>query len=599
VACYDYDQEIEEAMPVTLSPVKTQFSFAVSGVKANKTRMAEDVVQGQSEPVFRGIQNITLLSYADNPVTGDEAWTPISLPVNDAYPSPDSPTQFYADVEVPPYTSRFLFYGEAKAKGVNKHVNGCLDAMGLDPNTVDWSTSNISFNLRSICGTTSNPKAGLLADYLTNIAKEMETQGLADQYNKLIKNIAGSSVSVLALIKQLYNDIEDNTKKAAVGATISADASGYASTYPGITGNMATIEGGVITDFNTGLKGYPEDIGLPDGAAYMSWMEDPSDNQWKFISNSNHSTILSPNLFSGAALSTYAYPPSLYYWVDSEVRTASTINMYHYTEWLNARQLGYAVNGVQDYDTSWKHFLEMYEYQSGFVNVLSHSVALADEIRYAVGRLDVTVKAASATLKDAQNRQVHFTASAFPITGILIGDQCRVDYDFKQTATPPKTYIIYDTEMPEDMVLSTSGTPVNSTLVLQSRLFDGSVEVYSGLDETSKKNYSVNIAVEFQNNSGFDFYGYYDETTMPDYKPIIPNGTKFYLVGKLEMDAEQAASQGCVFKQGSITHADFVVNSFANAYNVVPDLRNPRLLLGLTANLFWQKGVKLSSPDNL
>ena len=594
LACYDYDRAYEEVQPINSHPVKTQLSFAFSGVKAAKTRMSEDIVQGQTEPVFRGIQNITLASYANNPdpVSGGEAWTPILLPVNDAYPSPDSPTQFYADIEVPFYTSRFLFYGEARAESNDKHVNGCLNPHGFSVST-SWNPDDddVYFDLESIYGTGSHQKAALLAAYLTNIALEMGTQELTGQLNKLKNNIAGSSVSVLALIKQLYNDIEDNAKKNAVGEVITGDARAYALIYDGITGYMATIEAGVITDFNDALKDYPENIGLPDGAAYMAWNNDQS----RFVSNTNQSTIPSPVVFSGASLSTYAYPPSLYYWVDSAVRTTSTIHMYHYADWLTARQLGYAVDGVQDYDTSWKHFLDMNEYEQGSVDVYSHSVALADEIRYAVGRLDITVKAESATLNDAQNRQVHFTSSAFPITGILIGDQREVNYEFKQKDIA-STYIVYDTEMPEGMVLSTSGTSVNSTLVLQSKLFDGTATAFSGLDDADKKTYSVNIAVEFQNNSGFDFYGYSDN---PDYKPIIPSGTKFYLVGKLEMDAEQAASQGCVFKQGTITRADFVVNSFKNAYNVVPDLRNPRLMLGLTANLYWQKGVKLSSPEDL
>ena len=219
LACYDYDHAYEEVQPINSHPVKTQLSFAFSGVKAAKTRMSEDIVQGQTEPVFRGIQNITLVSYANNPdaVSGGEVWTPILLPVNDAYPSPDSPTQFYADIEVPSYTSRFLFYAEARAESNDKHVNGCLNANGLTSvNNEGWNPeTTISFNLQPIYGTATDQKADLLAAYLTNIASKMSNQGLTSQYNKLIKNIAGSSVSVLALIKQLYNDIENRWEKTS------------------------------------------------------------------------------------------------------------------------------------------------------------------------------------------------------------------------------------------------------------------------------------------------------------------------------------------------------------------------------------------------
>lgn len=585
LACYDYDR-IYEVKTVEYSPVKTQFSLTFSGVNPAKTRMSEEIVQGQEEPVFRGIQNVSLIAHATVPAgavepEGFKEWTPVLLPVNDAYPSPDSPTQFYADITVPQYTDKFLFYAEARSKGINNyHVNGCLTPNGLTTISDSWSPDDISFSLQPIYSTGSS-KADLLAQYLTDIAvalgNRISTSSKADditkQYNNIKKNKAGSSSSVLALIRQLYANLKDNGDKAAVGDAIQVNASKYDSE---LTGTMAIIDANGVITFNEELEGYPEDIGLPDGAALMDW----KDGENKFEPVTPGSNIgLEGTEFKVAALDSYVYPPSLYYWVDSHVRTSSTIEMYHYEDWLHARQMGYVVDGVEDTDTSWKHFLDMNEYsEESFVDVYSHSVALSDEIHYGVGRLDITVKAETAVLVDAANRQVHFTSSAFPIKGILIGDQKQVDGKFEQNSSALSS-IVYDTELPEGMVLSTSKTPVNSTLVLESS------------QDTSTP---INIAVEFENNSGFDFFGYSGDE---NYKPIIPNGTRFYLVGHLSMDDTQSASQDRIFKQGSITHADFVVKNLRNAYNVVPDLRNPRLVLGLSANLFWQKGVKLSTED--
>ena len=571
LACYDYGDAFKETGEINLTPVKTQFSMAFYGVNAKPTRMSEEIVQGQAEPVFRGIQNVSLIAHATVPSgavepEGFKEWTPILLPVNDAYPSPDSPTQFYADITVPQYTDKFLFYAEARSKGINNYrVNGCLIPSGLTASDA-WSPDDVSFSLRPIYSTEST-KASLLAQYLTDIATALGDQistspkadAITKQYANIKKNKAGSSASVLALIRQLYANLEDNDDKAAVGNAITNNG-------------LATIDGNGVITFDSSLEDYPEDIGLPDGAALMNWL----DGENKFEPVTPGSNIdLEGTEFKVAGLTTYVYPPSLYYWVDSHVRTSSTIEMYHYEDWLHARQMGYVVNGVEDTDTSWKHFLDMNEYsEEGSVDVYSHSVALSDEIHYGVARLDITIKAEAAVLLDAANRQVHFTSSAFPIKGILIGDQKSVDGQFEQKSSALSS-IVYDTDLPEGMVLSTSKTPVNSTLVLESG------------------NQDINIAVEFENNSGFDFFGYSGED---NYKPIIPNGTRFYLVGRLIFDTE-SASQDPVFKQGTITHADFVVSSLSNAYNVVPDLRNPRLVLGLSANLFWQKGVKLSTED--
>ena len=547
--------------------VKTEISLAITGIKAPQTtRMSEAIVQGQEEPVFRGIQDVKLFAHVEDPENADEAkrdfWKEIVLPTVDPdnqHQSSDAVAQFYADVEIPLNTTEFRFYGEAKkASGDGYAKNGELVKPSASAFT-DNQVANLTFGLKSI-QTTVDDKANALADYLTAIASELNTQGFTDAYNKLIKNTAGSSANVFALVSQLYANIKATTaeeiaKKAAV---------------------KAVIDG---TEQST-LAGYP--AGLPDGTARMAW--DAEHN--KFVIPDDATSSI---LFDNAPLSAYVYPPALYYYIESGVRTSSTIHMYGYADWLYARQHGYSVKGTQDYDTSWKHFLDMYEYKSDEkVNVYSHSVALADEIRYAVSRLDVTIRANSSSLTDAAGRQVHFTASAFPITGILIGDQMTVDYEFNQKTDATTKWIIYDTDMPDGMILSTSKTPVNSTLVLESCAQDDTST--ADLDERV-----VRVAVEFENNSGFDIYGKSENDS--ETKPIIPHGTKFYLLGELSLsDAEQPkedepALQDRVFKKGAVTKVDFVVSNFEYAYNVVPDLRNPRLMLGLSANLHWQSGI--------
>jgi hypothetical protein len=122
----------------------------------------------------------------------------------------------------------------------------------------------------------------------------------------------------------------------------------------------------------------------------------------------------------------------------------------------------------------------------------------------------------------------------------------------------------------------------------------------------------VLVALEFQNNSGKDFYGKGN---------IIRQGGKFYLIGKLALGEKRigtsqdinsavtawpttyaippytaaGASQQItrVFIQDYLTTATFKIgaNSLKNAFITVPDLRSSQTSLGLSVDLKWQPGL--------
>lgn len=46
-----------------------------------------------------------------------------------------------------------------------------------------------------------------------------------------------------------------------------------------------------------------------------------------------------------------------------------------------------------------------------------------------------------------------------------------------------------------------------------------------------------------------------------------------------------------VFEQDHTTTANVEITSLKNAYNTIPDLRSPRLELGLSVDLTWQQGL--------
>ena len=119
-------------------------------------------------------------------------------------------------------------------------------------------------------------------------------------------------------------------------------------------------------------------------------------------------------------------------------------------------------------------------------------------------------------------------------------------------------------------------------------------------------NTPIYVAVEFLNNSGQDFVGF---------DGVVPEGGKFYLVAQLDpasaTEAANAAATGNkVFKQDFKTIANFTISAgisntdpswvdgttentggLGAAYNTIPDLRTPKLELGLSVNLNWQPGI--------
>ena len=95
---------------------------------------------------------------------------------------------------------------------------------------------------------------------------------------------------------------------------------------------------------------------------------------------------------------------------------------------------------------------------------------------------------------------------------------------------------------------------------------------------------SINLAIELQNNSGEDFYGF---------DGLVPNGGKFYLVANLDMTNKtlEGVSKPHVFMQDYTTTANLTINSLKNAYVTIPDLRSTKLQLGLSVDLAWQAGL--------
>ena len=565
----------EVAQPEELGVVKTQFTLAIPG-NVN-TRMSEAVTQAQENPVFRGMDNIVLIPFGtpasgtttkDIIGSGDNRLgnnlnlgsTEIAKTFVSAYSSTtgagaglvnNNNSKLYYNVEVPIGTKSFLFYGKAMDEtnlpsgSTTQQVNGALTFTGMPD--AQPTPANVTASLVKIyeAPTEGNSVGNALVNYLTAIANAkvtnegVETPAWEDaatsMYQGLFKQFtsvrAGSSADVKALVDSLYNQLKDANNP---NATAIIDA----------IKTKATV-GTEGLSFDNTLDGYPANIYLPDGAAVIMW---DATNK-KFVAmTQDFGNNLGMNI---AGLDVYTYPASLYYRVNSTIHTDTESKESLYNQ----------------ENATWESITGQYATANGTVAVNTKSIAISNQIQYAVARLALKVKANTATLQDAENVALNASGNSFQVTGVLIGGQpASVNYLFVPDAAYSKT--IYDNQIPEGMNLVTSTSDdnlvANNTLVL----------------ETASTEKTVNFAVEFLNNSGKDFVGK---------DGIIPNGCKFYLIGQLDITKLTNPTIDQIFKQDYVTEVIAKVGSLRQAYNVIPDLRAPKLELGLSVDLTWQQ----------
>ena len=252
-------------------------------------------------------------------------------------------------------------------------------------------------------------------------------------------------------------------------------------------------------------------------------------------------------------VSRFAYPASLYYFVNSGISTSMEAVDYA-TVYENA-------NTTIDPDrTAWSYVLDHFT-AGPTVEGGTRSVALTDPVQYAVGQLQVNVVASDATLKDNDNNEVALSTNSFHLTGIIVGGQRQVDYEFKQTEnTDTKVKFLYDSQVESYTLNATASELGCKTLVLQS---------YDGED--------VDIVLEFENdNDNLTFTGVNGCYVYPH--------TRFYLLGKIQWTPKQNIvddKDKRVFTKDHITTVNLTVTSLEKAYNLLPSLLTGHLELGI------------------
>lgn len=544
----------------TTNSVKTQFAISLPpNVNALRTRMSEDAVQ-KTDNSFRGMKDITLIPFIEKPTAASatQAGAPITLGTIAAsgdlknFTSSTVNYKVFPNVKVPLGTAAFLFYAQANTEsGSSDFQNG--KTVMKDPTTA--GTAGYTFEPSQIYDGLSNPVGDKIATYLTNIAKAegwsaLTSGGLKTLYDQFIKITAGSSFAAQRAVSDLFNEIKGNTDAVSTAILAAIRASGY-----GIitgTGSEATLT------FDTSLNGYPANLNLPDGAAAVKW----DNTNKKFDVDDSGTTV--------ASLTSYVYPASLWYTVNTGIKVSNT------------KQAD--ASGAYPEKTSWDDatdgVLSLYT-DGAAVTPTTRSIALVNTIQYAVGRLDITVKCASATLYDHNGTAVNVPEGGFPVSAVLIGGQKAVDFTFSNPSGTT-TYTIYDKEVSGMNAKNGTAEGSNYTLALETAA------------NTTAVNTDVHIAIELTNNTGADFYGKGGQ--------LIPKDGKFYLTATLT--AENATETGKkVFKQDYYTKADLTIQAgtigtntvgLGAATNTIPDLRTPTLELGMSVDLHWLPGHTFS-----
>ena len=607
-ACTEYDDEMpnEEELALMRNGGKTA-QLALSLGSANlQTRMGDDAVQADDNDLtkFRGIESLHLIPFVSNasgadPVTaalekrGTELIELRSIAAGTAQLNnqANNYNTYRQKVSMPYGVNAFLCYG--KAPSSDPKVYGAI----TENNIMAKKPADISFSLQPITTVetvkASDSKATNLITFLNGIytagdwTNNVILSSVKDDFFSA-SNTAGSSANVLAMTLNLYDAL-----KFAESNTAVKPVTDYIKT-------KINVETRKWSD--TGLDGYPANLNLPDGAAYISW--NTTSNEFEIATDKSNLSALA--VYSVENL---VYPPSIYYFANSRIMThdekmegtdeqieTELQNIFQNTDrtqWGTESNWTCGHSAVtptativldQPKSTGSSDFF----FTGARVDAETTVVGIAKSLQYAVSRLDFTISASTSTLQDADGTSIEVTGNAFPVTGILVAGQKDVDWKFEPVTTAgAQEHTIYDSSFTGQYMTTSPQTTPLRTLVLETA-----------------KDQTVYVAVELQNNSGQDF-------VTGNNKRLVPQGCKFYLIGKLTLvtggsgtnddpyqyvtgyDANDPANNRA-FRQDHVTKADFTVKTLANAYNVIPDFSADQLEFSLGV-LDW----KMSTPVDL
>lgn len=562
----------------------------------------------ETTPGFSGLTDLKLVAYDQAGVVtaSDHSLSlPIDVPGFNALNYPGASAQFYPggiDTFLPIGTSSVLLYG--RAPGDDKQVYGSLIPRGFDTQDITAPASSLGFDPDVMYPGDDIPaEASVIAHVINSIMlgepvrfngrylrgtewvntqlvvnwnESVEDVNLSKAYTDITNEgaiIPGSGPMVESMLSSLYSFFRgyESRNEGEIEVTENGEhypvqkLNGEPLLYKEVlnalrnevlnrfTLNTAYASQFLVVDdqeltvrFNQQIYGhlstYPESMGLPTGCAILRWT--PTGFVVPRISG----------VEGMAPINRYCFPTSLYYFVNTTIKTSKEKN------------IGQSYSA----STTWDDVLDDYTLGSS-ISSNTTSVALVRPLQYAVGMLSATVQSDRDWLQDNDDlpeTTVYATGENLPVTGIILSGQYAQNFDF--TPIPDsEEYFSYDNQTPGVYLTKQKSASIRTL----------SLPTPEGKD--------VYFTLEFLNNSGRTFFGA-DGRVLP--------GRKFYMVGKMELPTDpQERRFEQIFVQDHITTLNCNIFSLAGAYNAVPDLGIPQLVIGVQTQVNWE----MSSPATI
>lgn len=526
-----FPEEADNGFALSLA---LSFKNVVSGQDAT-TRMPVAVTQSDGE--FRGIEQVYVIPFNTESALvehedvrlGNQNVVLASANISRSGLISNNHSHLFGSAIVPATMNRVLTYGKAPDEGLNaskdsKHTYGVLTPQGLeDPAGSD----DISFQLEPILG------AGDTGEWPEVMAK---ADGLLDQLN-VVMTLMGNSP--FTPIKGIFDVVKrENQILSCSFPTFDQIRTEVQTSLLAIPfESMELIEevsriSAALSAFSSALSeagsAFPSSYGIPEGAIGFCW------NGQGFVRmiNGVNIALVDP--------ATYCYPPSLWYYANSSVKTSNNDSVKN--EYVHTNE-------------HWEDILVHYT-DGAAVSSSTQSVAIEDPLQYGVGLMELSLA--------APGEEAASLIGGCPLTGIIIGDQKDVDFDFLPGTGASRC--LYDTVTGNSMRIGTTGSTVQ-TLVLQT-----------------VQGAPVHFALEFRNNTGY--------TRRCQQGDILP-WCKFYIAGVLTLGPDSGVTQpsqeslSTVFSRDHKTTVTVRIDGLRNAYNTVPDLHSPQLEIGLVAEMKW------------
>lgn len=562
--------------PVSVNFALTVTKAASPGISGT-TRMVSDYIDGTSSDVR--LQCAVPFTVADatvsEPVGVSDVCT--STPIG-YFDQPRTTYPFFtSSCEFSQGTNAILAYASSNTNA-SSWQKGVLDATFND-----YQPANISFRLRTIQSAsdylgTEQVKTlpEQLADYLTDIANTSIGEGENIKTWKAYATSTTMNADLKLLFKNFTNQLSDEVGEVLPGSSANVKAWvielwKQVNSLTSLAGDDASIRDAIKakieeklavnvspydwkSETKTAWDNFPASLYLPDGAAVVRW-----DGE-KFVPETQTTTIADIN-----NLDRLTYPAEIYYYGNS-------------VTWVSNEKLSdnFSTKDKWKKSDNTDETAVLSGFTQGPVASNTKTVAMFDPLEYGVGQLKVQLKPTASPLKDSKNIDVTIGANQFKLTGIIVGGQLPVGFDFR----PETVYPVYseaDMRFIYDSQVNTNGTGANEPFYLSTA---DETEFTQTLVLQSYTGRSLKLVLEFENNSGQDFYGY---------NGTVYRGTKFYLVGEVEpkSDNDKPNASDRVFTQDYVTTVNVTVTSLAKAYNVLPNLMSPRLEMGLELTPKW------------